>query len=163
EHREASEGPEDSWLEEPAEPPVGRRTVGKVHESRAALLEREPLALRGAEQAREQRPEKRLVADERDPGAGWMRLQRGNDAVDARTSKRRLDRGRDVREGTRGDLGGRPGAGKRARQQQVWPTRDPSEPSRGQAELGLAVESERTLVVGNAGRSPGHRGGVANQ
>src|SRR5206468_5129928 len=137
----AREGPEDSWLEEPAEPPVGRRTVGKVHESRAALLEREPLALRGAEQAREQRPEERLVADERDPGAGRMSLQRGNDSVDARASKCRLDHGRDVREGTRGDVGGRPGAGKRTRQQQIWPTRDPGEPSRGHAELGLAVGS----------------------
>ena len=48
----------------------------------------------------------------------------------------------------------------RARQQHVGPTRDPGEPSSDHAELGLAVGSERALVVGNAGRPSGHRRGV---
>jgi hypothetical protein len=103
------------------------------------------------------------VADERDLGAGWVSLQRGNDSVHARASKGGLDRGGDVLKGACGDLGRHPGAGKRARQQHVWPTRDPGEPSGGHAEPGLAFASERAFVVGNAGRSSRHRGGVANQ
>ena len=103
------------------------------------------------------------MADEGDPGAGRMNLQCGNDAVDARASKCRLDRGRDVREGTRGDLSGRPGAGKRARQQQVWPTVTLASPRAATWNLGLTVGSERTLIVENARRSSGYRGGVANQ
>ena len=74
-----------------------------------------------------------------------------------------LDRGRDVLEGERGDLGGQPGAGERARQQHVGPTSDPSEPASGHAELGLALGSERTLGVGDAGRPSGHRRGVADE
>ena len=34
----AGEAPEDAWLEEPAEPPAGCGTVGKVHQSRAANI-----------------------------------------------------------------------------------------------------------------------------
>ena len=103
------------------------------------------------------------MTDEGDSGPGRMGLQRGNDSVDARASKCWLERGRDVREGARGDLGGHPGAGKRARQQHVWSASDPGEPSGGHAELGLALGSERTFVVGNAGRPSGHRGSVADE
>jgi hypothetical protein len=47
------EAPEDARFEEPAEPPAGGGTIGEVDQGRAALLEGEPLALAGAEQARE--------------------------------------------------------------------------------------------------------------
>src|SRR5438093_1744156 len=157
------ETPEDARLEEPAEPPAACGTVGKVHQGRAALLEGEPLALGGPEQAREKRPEERLVAHERDSGAGRMCLQSGNDSVDARVRQCWLDRGRDLLEGERGDFGGQPGAGKRARQQHVGPTSDPSEAASGHAELGLALGRERTLGGGEAGRPCGHRRGVADE
>ncbi len=52
----ARERPQDLRFEEPAEPPAGGGPIGQIHEGRAALLEREPLAVRGAEQAREERP-----------------------------------------------------------------------------------------------------------
>ena len=56
-------------LQEPAELAEAGRPVGQVHEGGAALLEREPLAVRGAEQASRERRERGLVADDRRPVA----------------------------------------------------------------------------------------------
>src|SRR5207244_2097318 len=102
--RECSENPR---VQEPDETSGTCRTVRKVHERRAALFERKPLRLRGAEHAREQRPEHGLVADERHRRVTWMSRQRREDPVETSAGKRRLDLGLHAPEGPRGDLGGR--------------------------------------------------------
>jgi hypothetical protein len=126
------------------------------------LPERESLAIDGAEsRARTidsvgSWPTSATVA----PGEGG---RSGQDLVDATVSQRRLDRGLNALEGLGGDVGRRPRAEQRARQQYVWPTGDAGQPLRRHAELGSAFRGQRALVVRDAGRATGYRGRVADE
>ncbi len=73
----------------------------------------------------------------------------------AHASQGRLHYGLDVPEGARGDVRSLPRTGQRARQQHVGSPGEAGQSSRGHAELSLALERERALVIRQARRFAG--------
>ena len=142
--------------------PTASSAVGQIDQRRTALLERQSPAVAGAEQARQQPGDHRLVADDGHQRVGRLPGQRRDDLGDAAVSQRRLDHGLQASEGAGGDLGCGVGSRQRARQQHVGPVGDPGQAPRGHPEPRTAAWGQRSGVLGHTRRAARHGGGVTD-
>src|SRR5215471_15394269 len=143
--------------------PPGSRTPGQVDERSAALLELETPTVPGAQNMGEDPGEHRLVAHHRhEVGVGDL-LQGSDDPRHAVARKGGLTAWLDTPEGLRRDLRGRPRARQGTGEQEIRALDDATKACGRCLKLLSPLGRERTIVIGDARSSAGHRHRMSDQ